>query len=242
MRELVSSFAYHARDDSNDVIPTIVQKQKLNQWISTMSNSLTPQTNGIAKGTPQTSFKSDMTKQHNLPPKKDTPAVRKDVSPPLWQTPLWKVIYGISFITLCISAFYMYRLTQWKAQSGGWVNLMLGRSPTEPIPSAAEVTDSAKSYTGSNGDPHFVLEDRLRELADELGMHPREFASAIKPIMPSATVTSLAQANPTPSDPVVDILAGADPDQDTNSQDTLSVVAKGLGAIMGADDPDAFET
>lgn len=219
--------------------------------------------------------------------------MRKDISPPLWKyvrsrsppillthtyalgygrTPLWKVIYTISFMTLCVSAFYMYRLTQWKSQAGGWVNLMLGRSPDEPIPSAAEVTNSAKSVTGSrptaaSGSSQFVLgtslvwpaslpssllilycdlppvEDRLRELAEELGIHPRELASAIQPIMPSASQTSIAAANPTAADPIVDVLAGGDPDQvkQDAGHPTLSAVAKGLGAIMGADDPADYE-
>ncbi|KAG8847701.1 hypothetical protein FRB96_001433 [Tulasnella sp. 330] len=213
-----------------------------------MSYNRIPQandSNGSGGVGQDSTFRSDVNKQHNLPPKKRTPAVRKDISPPLWKTPLWKVIYTISFITLSVSAFYTYRLTQWKSQAGGWVNLMLGRSPNDPIPSAAELTDSAKSVSGSRptGGSQFVLEDRLRELAEELGIHPRELVSAIQPIIPSASQTSIAAANPTPSDPIIDVLAGGDPDQVTLDQahDTFSAVAKGFGAIMGADDPVDFE-
>jgi len=176
---------------------------------------------------------SDTQKQQNMPPKKGK--VMRDVHPPLWRTPLWKVIYALSIGVFVLSMFYTWRLTQLKAQAGGWVNLLMGRHPNDPIPSAAEFTDSAKSSSGAR--PILALEDRIRDLADELGIHPREFASAIRPLLPTASVTSIAAANPT--DPALSILSDDEHISDQgNNHDTLKAAVHHLAGIMGADDPE----
>ncbi|KAG8907506.1 hypothetical protein FRB99_003879 [Tulasnella sp. 403] len=151
----------------------------------------------------------------------------RDVEPPLYRTPLTRLVYIISFSALLISAFYTYRLTQWKSTSGGWLNLIQGKRPDTPIQHAPHLSSPNKDA--------FVLEDRLRELADELGIHPRALASAIRPLLPAATVTSIAAANPTSKGSVASVLA------DDSSRDQTADKAKhGLDAILGLDEPVDF--
>jgi len=85
-----------------------------------------------------------------------------------------------------------------------------------------------------------VLEDRLKELADELGIHPRELASAIKPLIPTASVASLAATTSTASGSAVSILAEGDLGSHDNDRSTAGKIAGGLGTIVGLDERVAF--
>ncbi len=79
------------------------------------------------------------------------------------------------------------------------------------------------------------MEDRLRDLAEELGIHPRALASAIRPLMPAASVTSVAQANPTGTGLAVSVLADDDHTEE-HSTGAGHMAMEGLKAIIGMDD------
>lgn len=83
-----------------------------------------------------------------------------------------------------------------------------------------------------------LLEDRIRQLADDLGVHPRELASAIRPLMPTASISSIASAAPTSSGLAVSVLADGDvPENHTGAAAAAATAVKsGLGAIIGMDD------
>ncbi|KAG9125720.1 hypothetical protein FRC07_006461 [Ceratobasidium sp. 392] len=174
--------------------------------------------------------------KENLPPKREGQATR-DVHPPLHNVSLSTVIYvmaGLGFLWLGLSA---YRVTQLKADSGGWFNLIRGKHPDTgaPMKGNPNIGGHGSHDTGVKG-----VEDRIKALADELGIHPREFASAIRPLMPSASATSIsAEASATPmADAVIGVLAEDEP----NAGSPESVVSQaanfgGLGGLVGLDDP-----
>ncbi|KIO24318.1 hypothetical protein M407DRAFT_244487 [Tulasnella calospora MUT 4182] len=191
----------------------------------------------------KSNLKSDPASE-NLPPKRQGKATRQDVQPPFWNTPYRKFINYLTVAALLIALFYTWRITQWKAQAGGWVNLLLGRHPNEPLPdptkAAEAVGGAAKEYVaGSNGNQNTVLEDRLRDLAYDLGIHPKDLASAIRPLIPTASISSIAQANPTEPGMAVSVLADGDVSQETGG--ATDKVKLGLAAVMGLDEPVDFD-
>ncbi|KZO91945.1 hypothetical protein CALVIDRAFT_331638 [Calocera viscosa TUFC12733] len=157
----------------------------------------------------------------NLPPQRKSQSIAS-VKAPGSKISFSSFIYILAFLALAVSVFYTYRITTWKHDAGGWINLVLGKHPNEPI-------ISTHSPPGSHG---LSLEAQVRNLADELGIHPRELASAIKPLLPAASSSSIAAANP--SGTVVSVLAEADPADATAS----SVLEKltGLGGVVGNDE------
>lgn len=122
--------------------------------------------------------------------------------------------------------FYAYRITSWKNEAGGWVNLALGKRPDEPIYTPRSSKTAAAGVALS-------LEDKVRDLADELGIHPRELASAIRPLVPPATVSSVSAAKPTGT--VLSVLA-EDDEEDPTAPSVLEKVA-GLGGLVGNEEP-----
>jgi len=98
-------------------------------------------------------------------------------------------------------------------------------------------SSSSSSSGTSSGKGVMGLENRIRDLADELGIHPRELASAIKPLLPTASVSSIANANPTQSGTVVGVLADA-VDENGNKDEKAATFGMGaLGSIVGLDEP-----
>ncbi|KAG8765259.1 hypothetical protein FRC12_007603 [Ceratobasidium sp. 428] len=175
--------------------------------------------------------------KENLPPKREGKAVQ-DVHPPLHNVSLSTVIYfmaGVGFLWAALSA---YRVTQLKADAGGWLNLVMGKRPDTgtPMKGNPNLGGRATPDMGVKG-----VEDRIKALADELGIHPREFASAIRPLMPAASATSIsAEASATPmADTVIGVLADEDKSGTGNAESVVSQAAYmgGLGGIIGLDDP-----
>ncbi|KZT55589.1 hypothetical protein CALCODRAFT_518686 [Calocera cornea HHB12733] len=156
-----------------------------------------------------------------LPPKRKGQSIAS-VKPPGWNISFSSFIYILAFLALAISVFYTYRISTWKNEAGGWINLVLGKHPNEPI-----IPNS--SPPGSHG---LSLEAQVRNLADELGIHPRELASAIKPLLPAATSSSIAAANP--SGTIVTVLAEADP-EDATAPSAFEKLT-GLGGVVGNDE------
>ncbi|KAG9019833.1 hypothetical protein FRB90_003422 [Tulasnella sp. 427] len=180
----------------------------------------------------------------NLPPKRQGPATRHDIQPPFWNTPYRKFINYLTLATLALALFYTWRLTQWKAQAGGWVNLLLGRHPNEPLPDPTKagegLASGARGYTGgSNGNGNMGLEDRLRDLAYDLGIHPKELASAIRPLIPTASISSIAESQPTEPGMAVSVLTEGEEPKETAA--ATEKVKRGLAAVMGLDEPIDFD-
>ncbi|KDQ17385.1 hypothetical protein BOTBODRAFT_43021 [Botryobasidium botryosum FD-172 SS1] len=126
---------------------------------------------------------SNTTSEH-LPPKRTKPMTNPDAELPFAKTRLTSVVYFLSAGALLLLAFYSYRLTQAKARSGGWWNLALGRHPNAPLGSGGFSSGAAGG-----------VESRIKDLADILGIPPREIALAIKPLLTSKNADSLASAS-----------------------------------------------
>ncbi|KAG8740609.1 hypothetical protein FRC10_004111 [Ceratobasidium sp. 414] len=175
------------------------------------------------------------TNGEDLPPKREGKAIR-DVRPPLQNVNLSTIIYVLAGLAFLWAALSAYRVTQLKANAGGWYNLMLGKRPDTGAPMKGNPWGHHTHDTSVKG-----VEERIRALADELGIHPREFASAIRPLMPPASVTSIsAEASATPmADSVIGVLADEDRSGAGNPESVVSQAANlgGLGGIVGLDDP-----
>jgi len=96
-----------------------------------------------------------------------------------------------------------------KNEAGGWMNLALGRTPPAEPPSNAvpfgSGEDESKHATAGE-----LLENRIQELADQLGIEPTDLASAIKTLVHPAEASTLygsVSSEPTEnSGNIVDVL------------------------------------
>ncbi|CAE6532283.1 unnamed protein product [Rhizoctonia solani] len=171
----------------------------------------------------------------NLPPKREGKATQK-VRPPLSSINLSTVIYVLAALGFLWAALSAYRVAQLKADAGGWYNLALGRRPDTGVPMKGNPhVGSRKTSTHRTGAKG--IEDRIRALADELGIHPRELASAIRPLMPTASASSISsEASATPmADTVIGVLASEDPSGE--QQGNVPSGFPDLGTLVGLDDP-----
>ncbi|CAE6353956.1 hypothetical protein RSOLAG1IB_06023 [Rhizoctonia solani AG-1 IB] len=171
----------------------------------------------------------------NLPSKRQGQATQ-DVRPPLSGTSLSTVIYVLAGLGLIWGALSAYRVAQLKADAGGWYNLALGRRPDTGAPMKGNPhVGSHKASTHNTGAKG--VENRIRALADELGIHPRELASAIRPLMPTASASSIsAEASATPmADAVIGVLGSEDPSGE--QQGNAASGFPDLGTLVGLDDP-----
>lgn len=202
-----------------------------------MSNTSQPIDSTMSTNTRQrkSNLQADVAKQDTLP-KREGKAIRHDIHPPFYTTPFKKFIYTISLGAFLLALFYTWRLTQWKSNAGGWINLLMGKHPADPVS-----TSTGSSF--SSGPASGLLEDRIRQLADDLGIHPRELASAIRPLMPTASITSIAAASPTEPGLAVSVLAEGEEDapHDSLAAGAAKKAMGGLGAIVGLDEPVDFE-
>ncbi|KAB5588414.1 hypothetical protein CTheo_8143 [Ceratobasidium theobromae] len=178
-----------------------------------------------------------MNHSEHLPPKRETKATQ-DVRPPLSSFSLGSVdkVYVLAALGFLWAAFSAYRVAQLKADAGGWYNLVLGRRPDTGEPMKGNPSFSSRQPTHRTGVQG--VEDRIRALADELGIHPRELASAIRPLLPSATASSIsAEASATPmADAVIGVLTSDE--EPAGAAGTPGAGAFGnLAGVVGLDDP-----
>jgi hypothetical protein len=167
----------------------------------------------------------------NLPPPNKREPVRTDVDLPLANTSLSKVVYYIAFGGLLLSAFYMYRVTQWKAEAGGWWNLALGRHPNAPLGTAGSMsTRSGKGGAAGSDYARAGVEAKIAHLADELGIHPTELASAIKGVLPPAKATSISEAAATATN-------GHGKISGVLAEDTEAANGNIIDRLVGTDEP-----
>ncbi|CAE6460589.1 unnamed protein product [Rhizoctonia solani] len=171
----------------------------------------------------------------NLPPKREGKATQV-VQAPLSGTNLSTIIYALAALGFLWAALSAYRIAQLKADAGGWYNLALGRRPDTGAPMKGNPNTgphkTSTHHTGAKG-----IEHRIRALADELGIHPRELASAIRPLMPTASASSIsAEASATPmADAVIGVLASENPSG--GQADGTPSAFPDLGTLVGLDDP-----
>ncbi|KDN39067.1 hypothetical protein RSAG8_09103, partial [Rhizoctonia solani AG-8 WAC10335] len=183
----------------------------------------------------QTGKSEEERHSEHLPPKREGKATQ-DVKPPLSGTSLSTIIYVLAALGFLWAGLSAYRVAQLKADAGGWYNLALGKRPDTGAPMKGNPhvgsRQSSTHTTGAKG-----IEHRIRALADELGIHPRELASAIRPLMPTASASSIsAEASATPmADAVIGVLASEDPSG--GSQADAPSVFPDLGTLVGLDDP-----
>ncbi|CAE6514658.1 unnamed protein product [Rhizoctonia solani] len=191
----------------------------------------------------------------HLPPKREGKATQ-DVKPPLSGTNLSTIIYVLAALGFLWAGLSAYRVAQLKADAGGWYNLALGKRPDTGAPMKGNPHVGSlgrRPDTGApmKGNPHVGthkssthntgpkgIEQRIRALADELGIHPRELASAIRPLMPTASASSIsAEASATPmADAVIGVLASDDPSGGPQAGNAPSAFPD-LGTLVGLDDP-----
>ena len=128
----------------------------------------------------------------DLPPPRDRKDIRP-VSPPFANVSFHTFSHYLTGGAVLLLAFYLWRLTVWKGEAGGWWNLALGRTPgANPMlgknqADAYDAGSQGNAYQGSAdggagagkaGDDKTV-QNRIEDLARALGMPPTDLASAI---------------------------------------------------------------
>jgi hypothetical protein len=163
----------------------------------------------------------------DLPPERKGRNTAK-VSAPLAHTRLTSIIYVLALMAVLLLAFYAYRITQWKAQAGGWWNLALGRYPA----SSSGDRSHHRSHGFGSSKGMKGVEGKIVDLADVLGIQPTELASAIKPLIPPAKASSIAKSKETGKSGVMGVLAGSNEGSNSGGSGGL-----GLENVVGMDEP-----
>lgn len=167
------------------------------------------------------------------------------VSRPLKNTSLNTVIYWLAAITLLISTFYAYRLTQWKAEAGGWWNLALGKRPPQMQPGMNTQNYGGAVPTANVKSKELDLEDHINGIASILAIEPTELASAISGVVaqhvaPKSLSSLSSSASAAKADKTaVEALFGGDAESNSGegAGASLGSVAKAVEAIVGFDEP-----
>jgi hypothetical protein len=127
---------------------------------------------------------SDHVNQSDLPPSRPRKEILAPVSPPGHRTPLRYFIYTLVTTALLFTVWYTYitavGLKHWKDEVGWW-GMSVGRfgRQHDGLPSRGN------EVVGE-------IEGHLSKLASALGIPATDVASAVKPFMPPATLSSLA--------------------------------------------------
>lgn len=115
------------------------------------------------------------------------------------------------------------------------MNLALERQPT-PDTSSSVPFGAGTPYehgTPASDTAGKLLESRINELAEQLGIQPKELANAIKPLVPPVKATAL-DAHPEATGTLVDILA-----EDARATGAAGAAKGGFGldSMVGMDEP-----
>lgn len=194
---------------------------------------------------------SNPTNPADLPPSRPRKKPLRKVSAPLSNFSLDKLIYLLVLFAVLFTAFYTYRIVQYKSQVGGWWNLALGKRPPQiQDPNQRQnsnvKTGGKKWWAGkdsqSAGSKGNDVEDRINALAEALGMPPKELASAIagavKEYVPPASLSSVSSAvaqETGKSSEAVKVLLGKD--EEEKGAGIVGGIANGLGSVVGMDEP-----
>ncbi|KAJ3989049.1 hypothetical protein F5890DRAFT_1570689 [Lentinula detonsa] len=176
----------------------------------------------------------------NLPPKREGKLLQR-AQPPLKNTRLTNLIYILVILSTLLTAFYSYRMLQWKSEVGGWWNLALGKKL--PVAQATPVD------TGSNGQRRNSegegVEDRINALAEALGMPPQDLAKAIavavREYVPPASLSSIKERE-TGKPAVEELLRGNGEGKTVEGSKPTSTgvvegVVRNMDSFVGLDEP-----
>ncbi|KAL6310271.1 hypothetical protein BKA93DRAFT_814049 [Sparassis latifolia] len=183
----------------------------------------------------------------DLPPPRDRKKATAPISPPLSRVPLHRFVYYLALFAVIVSAFYTWRLFQWKAKVGGWWNLALGRRPPGMQSQGVSWPGGvAPTSTPPPSGGHASVEQRINELAAALGIASKDLASAIasavREHVPPASLSSTAAhetgdavqylINPTSA-------SASETESDPGtpaSRGIIKTVASAFEAVVGLDD------
>ncbi|KAJ7704163.1 hypothetical protein B0H16DRAFT_1638037 [Mycena metata] len=183
-----------------------------------------------------------------LPPKREKPSLAP-VERPLKYTRLNRLIYLLLLLSTLLSAYYGYRVVQWKTEVGGWWNLAVGKRPPQLKYEGAggERPKGRKEKKSKGKDAGETVEDRINALADALGMPSRDLASAIagavKQYVPPASLSSVAAHQ---TGEAVDTLLKETEKTDEERKTEKDAeggggiaegIASGMGSFVGMDEP-----
>lgn len=177
--------------------------------------------------------------EKDLPPPRERKGL-KPVSKPLSNIRLTDFIYILTGIAVLFTGFYAYRITQWKAEAGGWWNLALGKRPPQINYQAGQPVGQGYGTNAGKSRGKADVEDRINDLAEMLGLPATILASAISDAVSMhvapATLSSIsssasaAKAKKT----AVEALVG---DDNEGSEGVAAGVVETMGKIVGLDEP-----
>ncbi|KAK0449038.1 uncharacterized protein EV420DRAFT_1622168 [Desarmillaria tabescens] len=110
----------------------------------------------------------------------------KPVSAPLSSTRLSRLIYLLVVLSAILTAYYSFRIVQWKTEVGGWWNPSTGQRPH------AVKIEHRTQHGRVEG-----VEDHINALAEALGMPSKDLARAIagavREYVPPASLSALKE-------------------------------------------------
>ncbi|KAJ3922081.1 hypothetical protein F5877DRAFT_34703 [Lentinula edodes] len=179
--------------------------------------------------------------QANLPPKREGKPLRR-VQPPLKNTRLTNLIYILVILSTLLTAFYSYRMLQWKSEVGGWWNLALGKQPPAAQATPVDTGSNSRRRDTTHGGG---VEDKINALAEALGMPPQDLAKAIavavREYVPPASLSSIKQRET--GKPAVDELLRGNGEGKTVEADEpestgiVGGVFRNMDSFVGLDEP-----
>jgi len=129
----------------------------------------------------------DHATQSNLPPSRPRKEILKPVDPPGHRASLRSFIYALVTAALLFAGWYTYitavGLKHWKDEVGWW-RMTVGRSWRQD--------DRLSCGQWRGHEMKGELEEHFSQLASALGIPATDVASAVKPFVPPATLSSLA--------------------------------------------------
>lgn len=120
-----------------------------------------------------------------------------------------------------------------KDEYGGWVNFALGRTPP-PAP-RNDAFGLGTQYTQKPEPAGKLLENRIKELANQLGIEPTEFASAIKTLVHPTKVSALDK-DPEATGGLVGVLT-EDAKERAKAQEGMGEPLSWIDTAVGLDEP-----
>ncbi|KAF8435374.1 hypothetical protein L210DRAFT_981396 [Boletus edulis BED1] len=114
------------------------------------------------------------------------------VSPPGARTPLTKFLHVLLVLVLLVFGFYIFVLVillERMKEDVGWWGITVGDSRRMPAWASSEGWKYGSDPSTRQGDD---LDSSLNALADALGISPVQVASAMKPLVPQASLSSVA--------------------------------------------------
>ncbi|KAK7443742.1 hypothetical protein VKT23_015524 [Stygiomarasmius scandens] len=184
---------------------------------------------------------SSSSRKSDLPPPRKGNKGTRPVKPPLSSTRLHRFIYVLVGLSALLTAYYSYRIVQWKTEVGGWWNLATGTRPQEMHAGASGTGSSGKSKKSSTKTEGESVEDKINELALALGLPSNDLAkaiaSAVREYVPPASLSSIRERET--GKPAVDVLlAGSEQGKKVEDGGDQGAETAGVfDSFIGLDEP-----